>query len=617
MVIEHYGSFPLLTLVTLLPLVGAVVLGLVPKAQPVLIRAVALLVTSLTFLFSLRIWAGFDDTLAGMQMVDSFAWIDTLGARFVLGVDGISLLLVMLTTFLSPLVVLGSFKTIEHKEREFYISYLVLESGMLGALTALDLLAFYLFWEFMLIPMYLIIGVWGGKERVYATVKFFIYTMVGSLLMLVAIIYLYIEAGATTFALADILTLELNHSQQLWLFAAFGLAFAIKVPLFPFHTWLPDAHVQAPTPGSVILAGVLLKLGTYGMIRFAIPLFPDAAGSLAIPIISLSIVGIVYGALVAYAQQDVKKLVAYSSVSHLGFVMLGLMVLSQEAVEGSILQMVNHGISTGALFLLVGMIYERRHTRMIEDFGGLAKILPVFTTMFLIVTMSSIGLPGTNGFVGEFLILVGTFSEGLGSAIVVAPEAGPTQQFVAMLTYIVILMATLGLAYVAYRDIEHRVGRVVVSASLAVVAVLVLFVWRETLYLLLQQGINSLRSWRNFLVFMGIVATTGVILGAVYMLSMFRRVMFGPVRHVKNQGLKDLSGREWAVMVPLVVLIFVIGFFPNIFLSKTRASVSAFIESNYVEVTARRAPESLERAKIAKQQMDEIANTTQKTGVTR
>lgn len=611
MVIEHYGSFPLLTLVTLLPLVGAVVLSLIPKAQPSLIRAVALLVTSLTFLFSLRIWSGFDDTLAGMQMVDSFAWIDTLGARFTLGVDGISLLLVMLTTFLSPLVVLGSFKTIEHKEREFYISYLVLETGMLGALTALDLLAFYLFWEFMLIPMYLIIGVWGGKERVYATVKFFIYTMVGSLLMLVAIIYLYLQAGATTFALADILTVELSHTQQLWLFVAFGLAFAIKVPLFPFHTWLPDAHVQAPTPGSVILAGVLLKLGTYGLVRFAIPLFPDAAGTLAIPIISLSVVGIVYGALVAYAQQDVKKLVAYSSVSHLGFVMLGLMVLSQEAVEGSILQMVNHGISTGALFLLVGMIYERRHTRMIEDFGGLAKVLPVFTTMFLIVTMSSIGLPGTNGFIGEFLILVGTFSEGLGSAIVSIPDPGPTQQIVAVAIYVLILAAIIALAFVAFRDIEHRVGKIVVSAFLGVVVLLLLFVWGDATYSTIQRGVNSLRSWRNFLVFMGTVATSGVILGAVYMLSMFRRVMFGPVRHIKNQGLKDLSGREWAVLLPLIVAIFVIGVFPNLFLSKMRASVSAFIESNYVEVTARRAPESLERAKIAKQQLDEIVATPQ------
>jgi NADH-quinone oxidoreductase subunit M len=331
------------------------------------------------------------------------------------GIDGISLFLVLLTTFLTPVAILASWNSIERRVKEYFIFMLLLETGMLGVFIALDFFLFYVFWEAMLVPMVFIIGVWGGTRRVYAAVKFFLYTMVGSVLMLVAIIGLYFLNGGTTFDFPTILanaqsgTLVLSTSQQFWLFLAFFIAFAIKVPLFPFHTWLPDAHVEAPTAGSVILAGVLLKMGTYGLLRFCLPLFPEATLQLT-PLISfLAVFGIIYGALVALVQPDLKKLVAYSSVSHLGLVTLGLFALNQQGIEGAIYQMLNHGISTGALFLMVGMIYDRRHSRMINDFGGLATPLPVFSTFFLVVTLSSIGLPLLNGFVGEFLILLGAF----------------------------------------------------------------------------------------------------------------------------------------------------------------------------------------------------------------
>src|SRR5262249_53829812 len=332
------------------------------------------------------------------------------------GIDGISLFLVLLTTFLTPLAILSSWNSIDHRVKEYFVFMLVLETGMLGVFVALDLFLFYVFWEAMLVPMYFLIGVWGGQKRIYAAIKFFLYTMAGSVLMLVAIITLYFLNGGVSFDFPTILSglqsgrVALNASQQYWLFLAFFIAFAIKVPLFPFHTWLPDAHVEAPTAGSVILAGVLLKMGTYGIVRFCLPLFPEAALEMAPLISMLAIVGIIYGALVAMVQPDLKKLVAYSSVSHLGFVVLGIFAFNAQGMEGAIYQMLNHGISTGALFLLVGMIYDRRHTRLIEDFGGLATPLPLFSTFFMIVTLSSIGLPLLNGFVGEFLILLGAFT---------------------------------------------------------------------------------------------------------------------------------------------------------------------------------------------------------------
>jgi NADH-quinone oxidoreductase subunit M len=347
-----------------------------------------------------------------MQFVERVPWMTSFGIDYIVGIDGISLFLVLLTTFLMPIAILASW-SVRAKTKEYLVFMLLLETGMLGAFVALDLFLFYVFWEVMLVPMYFLIGVWGGTRRIYAAVKFVIYTMAGSLLMLVAIIYLATRHAQVeqvlTFDLLKLYGLHLPVEQQTWLFLAFALSFAIKVPLFPFHTWLPDAHVEAPTAGSVILAGVLLKLGTYGFLRFAIPLFPDAALAATPVIVVLSVIGIVYGAMVAMMQTDIKKLVAYSSVSHLGFVMLGLFALNMQGLQGSIYQMLSHGLSTGALFLMVGMIYERRHTRVIDEFGGLWKQIPIFSALLLFVTFSSIGLPGLNGFVGEFLILLGSF----------------------------------------------------------------------------------------------------------------------------------------------------------------------------------------------------------------
>ncbi|MBI4365121.1 MAG: NADH-quinone oxidoreductase subunit M [Candidatus Latescibacteria bacterium] len=404
---------PILTFLTFFPTVGALLLLLLPSARPGAIRAAAFLVSLITFAASIPLFTQFDSTSRGMQFTEQAPWVPGLGISYHLGVDGISMLLIMLTTLLTAVSILASFSAITSRVKAYMVTFLLLETGMIGVFAALDLVLFYVFWEVMLIPMYLLIGVWGGPRRVYAAVKFILYTVAGSLLMLVAILYLYFaHHGATgmyTFDLLELYDTPLMRGAQLWLFGAFAIAFAIKVPMFPFHTWLPDAHAEAPTAGSVILAGVLLKMGVYGFVRFAMPLFPEAAFAYTPWIIGLSLIGIVYGALVAMVQQDVKKLVAYSSVSHLGFVMLGLFVWNTQGIQGGILQSINHGLSTGALFLAVGILYERRHTREIGEFGGLSETLPWFAALFLIVCLSSIGLPGLNGFIGEFLVLLGAF----------------------------------------------------------------------------------------------------------------------------------------------------------------------------------------------------------------
>ena len=483
----------ILTLITFLPVAGAALLLFMRKASTGAIRNIALCVSLGALLFSIPLFSKFDVSNAGMQFEHSASWIPSLGIQYHVGIDGISLFLVLLTTVLTPIAILSSWNSIEKRVREFYLFMLVLETGMIGVFVALDLFLFYVFWEVMLVPMYFLIGVWGGQRRIYAAVKFFLYTMVGSVLMLVAIIALYFLNGATTFDFPAILAnlqsgnLVLNPTQQYWLFLAFFFAFAIKVPLFPLHTWLPDAHVEAPTAGSVILAGVLLKMGTYGIVRFCLPMFPEATRELT-PLISLlAVVGIVYGALMAMVQIDIKKLVAYSSVSHLGFVVLGIFALNEQGLQGAMYQMLNHGISTGALFLLVGMIYDRRHTRLIDEFGGLAGPLPVFSTIFMLVTFSSIGLPMMNGFVGEFLILLGAFDTNKTFAV---------------------------------------------------------------------------------------VATSGVILSAVYMLWMYQRVIFGEVTNPKNRNLADLDFREKLVLLPLVVLIFWMGIYSESFLRKMDTSVN-------------------------------------------
>ncbi|MDO9211658.1 MAG: NADH-quinone oxidoreductase subunit M [Deltaproteobacteria bacterium] len=488
-------DFPLLTWVTFFPLLGAVILLFLNKEKKETIRWVTLIVTLLEFAFSLPLFFQFRVDIPTMQFMEKAAWIPDYGMSYLLGIDGISLFLVLLTTFFTFVSVIACWKDIQEKVKEFMICLLFLETGMIGVFVALDLFLFYVFWEVMLIPMYFLIGIWGNPQRrIYAAIKFFIYTMVGSVLMLVAILVLYFHnaaaTGTYTFDLLQLYKLQVPINVQFWLFLAFGLAFAIKVPMFPFHTWLPDAHTEAPTVGSVLLAAVLLKMGTYGFLRFSIPLFPNASYQL-VPLVSiLAIIGIIYGALVCLVQKDLKRLIAFSSVSHLGFVMLGLFALNLQGIEGGILQMLNHGFSTGALFLLVGMIYERRHTRMIEDFGGLWKQMPVFGAFFIVVTLSSIGLPGLNGFVGEFLILIGTFK------------------------------------------------------STPVYAV---------------------------------IAATGIILAAAYMLWMYQRVMFGELTKPENKVLKDLSAREVLVLSCITLFIFWIGIYPQTFLSRIEPTVKGYL----------------------------------------
>jgi len=403
--------FATLTAVIFFPLIGVIILLFTSKEQKDTIRWTAVVASLITFLVSLVMLVQFNPRDPGMQLVVRAPWIQ-IGAwsiEYYLGVDGASLLLVLLTTFLTPISIFSSWTAVEERVKEYMIFFLLLEVGMVGVFLSLDLFLFYIFWEFSLVPMYFLVGIWGGSNRMYAAIKFFLYTMAGSILMLLAILWLGVNVG--TFSYTDMLGKVPAEAQGL-LFLAFAAAFAIKVPVWPFHSWLPDAHVEAPTAGSVILAGVLLKLGTYGFLRFNLGLFPLASQQYAPLIGVLAVIGIVYGAIVSYPQRDVKKLVAYSSVSHLGFVMLGLFALNAPGIQGAILQMINHGLSTGALFLIVGMIYERRHTRELAQFGGLWTIMPLYGTLTLIVTLSSMGLPGLNGFVGEFAILLGAWGAG-------------------------------------------------------------------------------------------------------------------------------------------------------------------------------------------------------------
>jgi NADH-quinone oxidoreductase subunit M len=408
--------FPILSSLVLLPVVGAILLLLVrgdEEQSAPFARKIALIISLLVFAETLLLWSRFNAASGEFQFVERHAWIPAFGIEYFVGVDGISLLLLVLTGFLTPLALLGSWESVHKQTRAFCIFVLLLESAMIGVFISLDLFLFYIFWDAMLVPMYFLIGIWGYERRIYAAVKFILYTMAGSVLMLLAILGLafihYTTTGAYSFDIQKLYAMTITPHQQFWFFLAFALAFAVKVPLFPFHTWLPDAHVEAPTAGSVILAGVMLKMGTYGLVRFAFPLFPEAAAYFAPALAVLAVVGIIYGALVAMVQPDMKKLVAYSSVSHLGFVVLGIAAMNTQAVSGAVYQMLSHGVSTGGLFLIVGMLSDRRHTRLIAEYGGLKKVMPHLVAAFLIITLASIGLPGLNGFIGEFLILLGAF----------------------------------------------------------------------------------------------------------------------------------------------------------------------------------------------------------------
>ncbi len=425
------ANIPILTLLIIIPLIGAATLMFLSSENKDGIRSTAFGVSVLNFIASLALLIDFDVTTHKMQFVENSAWIPGIGAQYHLGIDGISLLLVLLTTFIAAISILCSWSAIEERVKEYMVFLLILEAGMIGVFVSLDMVLFFLFWEIGLVPMYFLIGIWGGKRKLYASIKFFLYTLFGSVFMLAGILALYFAhgnaTGEYTFDLMKLYEVSYSYNLQWWVFLAFFLGFAIKVPLFPFHTWLPDAHVEAPTAGSVILAGVLLKMGTYGFVRFSLPLLPDASHAWSPFVITISVIGIVYGAFLAIAQTDIKKMVAYSSVSHLGVVMAGIFAMNRHGIDGGVIQMINHGISTGGLFLVIGMIYERRHTREMAEFGGLSKVMPAFAAFTIIIALSSIALPGTNGFIGELFVLIGLFNYGIlpGFVAVIGIVAGP------------------------------------------------------------------------------------------------------------------------------------------------------------------------------------------------
>src|SRR5512139_498155 len=502
--IPNQLGYPLLSLLIFVPVIGGVLLLAVRDARAA--RWIALVFSLAELALSVPLLANFNGAIPHMQFGESMPWISAWNIHYKLGVDGISVLFVGLSALLTVISVMVSWTAVTERVREFMIALLFLEAAMIGVFLALDLFLFYIFWEAMLIPMYLLIGVWGGPNRLYAAVKFFLYTLVGSVLMLVAILAVYFAAGGTFDVLA-LMNYKFGHAFQMWAFAAFFAAFAVKVPMFPFHTWLPDAHVEAPTAGSIILAGVLIKMGAYGFLRFSLPFFPDAAIAWTPAIMVLSVIAIIYGAYMAFAQSDFKKLIAYSSVSHMGFVTLGIFALNSQGLEGGILQMINHGVSTGALFFGVGVIYERTHTRVIADYGGLASKVPVYATFFMIITLSSIGLPGTNGFVGEFTILLGAF--------------------------------------------QHK----------AIYAV---------------------------------ISSIGIILGAGYMLWLYQRVIFGKVTNPHNEHLADKNFREITAALPLVILVFVIGLYPNAAFQVMHASADNLIK--HVNAKVQVLPAALQAA---------------------
>jgi NADH-quinone oxidoreductase subunit M len=484
--IMNNPGYPVLSTLIFLPVAGALILLFL--RQEAVIKWFALIISLCTFILSIPLFSNFDKTFGGMQFVERHGWIQSWNIEYFVGIDGISILFVLLSALVTILCILISWTSITKKVKEFYIAMLLIEGAMIGVFCSLNFFLFYLFWEAMLIPMYLLIGVWGGPNRVYAAIKFFLFTLVGSLLMLVGIIFLYFYGGGT-FDILKLMTKNYPMGLQLWLFWAFFSAFAVKVPMFPVHTWLPDAHTEAPTAGSVILAAILIKMGAYGFLRFSLPLFPDASRAMTIPMLTLSVIAIIYGAVVCLAQTDLKRLIAYSSVSHMGFVTLGIFALNINGIEGGILQMINHGIITGALFLSVGIIYEKTHSRQISDYGGVATVLPVYSGFFMVFTLASIGLPGTNGFIGEFLIILGGFTA------------------------------------------------------------------------------NKLA---------GVLAATGVIIGAGYMLWLYQRIFFMEL-NPKVAGHPDMNGREILTLLPMVILIFWIGVYPNAFLSFMHVSVQGLI----------------------------------------
>ena len=491
-IIYNSLNYPVLSLVTFLPLLGALFILFI-RNEP-LIKWFALATTFATFILSLPIYNYFDKTTYKMQFVEDYSWITTWNINYRVGVDGISVLFIILVAILSILCVTASWKAIQKQTKAFFVSILVLETAMIGIFISLNAFLFYLFWELTLIPMFLLIGVWGGPKRIYSAVKFVLFMVAGSVFMLVGIIILY-HVGGKTFDILELSKVHYPVGLQLWLFLAFFAAFAVKMPMFPIHTWLPDAHTEAPTAGSVILAGILLKMGAYGFLRFSLPMFPDAVRLLFIPLLILSVIGIIYGAYVTLVQKDMKRLIAYSSVSHMGFVTLGIFTLNQTGIEGGILQMINHGIITGALFLCIGMLYERTHTRMIEDYGGLSKTAPVYMIFFTIFTLAAIGFPGMNAFIGEFLIIQGAFKANM------------------------------------------------IIAAFSII---------------------------------------GIILGTTYMVWLYYRIGLNDINSITKQKLYDLEPREIATLMPLVVLVFLIGLQPGIFLSFIHVSVEHLVEQVHI-----------------------------------